>query len=460
MANTKTTFLRRGLYWILSIILAIIMCVSQNVSSEEGNRHPGYWPGMLELQAGTIWGQNDVWLPGPCLWVQYEPDLGERSIVDFERGEACVQILLKADDHPGREAVLAHLRQGVGNLILREPADPVEMIKNQAEREKGTTMIDPGPVKVPPGREVRIYVVKKGDTLWEISRRFGMKTEDLSRLNNLNEKETLHIGRPVKVFVYLSHDLKLDSKPDNRSANPLLLDQIRMVDGSPVHRSMIRDFAQELIGRHPPKVKKITGRDGIERLAVSVEFNLVPDHVEIRARKFYPMVRKHAEKNKVDPAVVMAIIHTESVFNPMARSKTPAYGLMQLVPRGGGLEAYNAIYEESHELTPQYLYDPENNIELGTAYYNILKNRYMSDVINPLSRTYCAVAAYNAGASNVGYAFISEKSISQATPEINRMDSKEVYERLVKKLPFRESRSYVRKVFTRAELYRDWDRIY
>ena len=84
----------------------------------------------------------------------------------------------------------------------------------------------------------------------------------------------------------------------------------------------------------------------------------------------------------------------------------------------------------------------------------------MGDVINPLSRTYCAVAAYNAGASNVGYAFISEKSISQATPEINRMDSKEVYERLLKKLQFRESRSYVRKVFTRAELYRDWEKLY
>jgi len=413
--------------------------------------------GRLDFHAGIIWGEDNIWLPGPGLFVQYEPDLGERSMVDLKSGKACVQILLKADDDSGRQAVLAHLRQGIGNLILREPEDPVEMIKTRDKKNYSSVGEEPGSIEIAPGREIRIYLIEKGDSLWKISRRFGMKTEDLCRLNNFRKEETLQVGQPIKVLIYVSHDLTLDSEPENRSNGPLFLDQIRMVDGSPVSPSMVSNYAGELLENHPPKKKKVTGRDGIERLSVSVEFTLVTNHVEIRARKFYPMVRKQAEKYNIDPAVVMAIIHTESMFNPMARSNTPAYGLMQLVPHGGGLEAYYAMYAESQKLTPQYLYDPENNIELGTAYYNILKNRYMGLIDEPVSRKYCAVAAYNAGASNVGYAFISEKSINLAAPEINRMDSQQVYQKLIEKLPFKESRDYVRKVFTRIKLYRDWN---
>jgi membrane-bound lytic murein transglycosylase C len=114
------------------------------------------------------------------------------------------------------------------------------------------------------------------------------------------------------------------------------------------------------------------------------------------------------------------------------------------------------LYGEKRKLTAQYLYDPENNIKLGTTYFKILKSRYMGEIVDPASRTYCAVGAYNAGAANVGRAFISKKSISQATPAINRLDPKEVYARLVRALPFRESRNYVRKVFNRVNLYRKW----
>jgi membrane-bound lytic murein transglycosylase C len=80
----------------------------------------------------------------------------------------------------------------------------------------------------------------------------------------------------------------------------------------------------------------------------------------------------------------------------------------------------------------------------------------MGEINDPTSRTYCAVAAYNAGASNVGNVFVPVKSIKQATPKINRLDQRDVYKRLVDALPFEESRDYVRKVLERVELYRDW----
>lgn len=297
----------------------------------------------------------------------------------------------------------------------------------------------------------------RGDSLWKIARRFGMKMEALAKLNGLDTDEILHAGRPLKVMVFSSRDLTVDSSPPDPAENPpLLLDQIRMVDGRPVPRWLVRDFAAEVLENQPLKAEKVVGADGIERLAVSVEFKLVSNHLEVRARKYHPLVLGHAEKHKLDQAMIMAIIHTESVFNPRARSRTPAYGLMQLVPYGGGREAYRMIYGRNRKLTPQYLYDSKNNIELGTAYFNILENRYMGEMNDPTSRTYCAVAAYNAGASNVGKAFISKKSIKQAMPKINSLEPPEVYERLVDALPFKESRNYVRKVLKRVKLYREW----
>lgn len=81
------------------------------------------------IGAAGIWGPDNVWRPRPKIWVRYESDLGERHAVDFENGVASVQILLKRTDNPGHAKVLAHLVQGVGNLILRESDDPADMVE-------------------------------------------------------------------------------------------------------------------------------------------------------------------------------------------------------------------------------------------------------------------------------------------------------------------------------------------
>jgi membrane-bound lytic murein transglycosylase C len=152
----------------------------------------------------------------------------------------------------------------------------------------------------------------------------------------------------------------------------------------------------------------------------------------------------------------MAVIHTESGFNPEAFSKASAYGLMQLVPHTAGQEAYYWVYGQRRPLTPQYLYDPNNNIELGTAYLHILRNGYLGSITDPTSRTYCAVAAYHAGPSNVGRAFIPEASIKLAIPVINQLSPADVYKRLVEALPSIESRNYVRDVIKRMRRYGSW----
>ena len=150
-------------------------------------------------------------------------------------------------------------------------------------------------------------------------------------------------------------------------------------------------------------------------------------------------------------------METESHFNPRARSHIPAFGLMQLVPSSGGLDAYHYVYGEKLVLGPEYYFNPDQNVELGTAYLDLLLTRYLRAVDNEESRTLCAIAAYNTGAGNVARSFSGGTSVRGAAPLINALEPKAVYEHLIANLPYEETRNYVKKVTKARERYRALD---
>ena len=178
-------------------------------------------------------------------------------------------------------------------------------------------------------------------------------------------------------------------------------------------------------------------------------------HKEVldRASEYADEVRKYAKRHKVSPSLIYAIMESESNFNPMARSHVPAYGLMQIVPNSAGRDATRHLYGKSKLLAPSFLYRTENNINVGTAYLHVLYYDYMEGIKDPKSRIYCTIAAYNTGASNVARAFIRYKNLNRATKTINRKSSAAVYFALTRKLPFRETRKYVKKVTKNMEKY-------
>jgi membrane-bound lytic murein transglycosylase C len=182
----------------------------------------------------------------------------------------------------------------------------------------------------------------------------------------------------------------------------------------------------------------------------------VPNHIRIRAERFRPLVTKYAAKEGIYAPLVYAIIHSESSFNPRARSGVPAYGLMQLVPRSGARDAYRYVHKQDKLVSGSFLYKPENNIELGVAFLHILDKRYFRRIENPMNRMLCSIAAYNTGAGNVCKAFGAGTSLTRAAPIINRMEPAEVYSRLRSNLPYAETRNYVKKVSDRVSLYKAW----
>ncbi|HOI33499.1 MAG TPA: transglycosylase SLT domain-containing protein, partial [Bacteroidales bacterium] len=193
-----------------------------------------------------------------------------------------------------------------------------------------------------------------------------------------------------------------------------------------------------------------------EKVIVSLKIPLATNSIQTRALRFYEQVISYSSRFMIDPALVFAIIHTESSYNPKAKSHVPAFGLMQIVPKYAGRDAYNFIYKEDKLLNENYLYESQNNIELGSAYLHMLITRSFRKVENPLSRIYCAIAAYNTGAGNVSRAFIGTTKLYQAIPEINKMTAEQVYDHMKKNLPYEETQHYIERVSSRMKVYADW----
>lgn len=175
-----------------------------------------------------------------------------------------------------------------------------------------------------------------------------------------------------------------------------------------------------------------------------VSFNMVKDHAGIRVQKFKPFVKKYSKKYNISENLVYAIIKTESNFNQFAISGAGAFGLMQIVPTSAGKDAYKFAKGRSKIPSKSYLFNAQNNIELGVAYLSLLDTKYLPNINNPISKEYCIISAYNTGSGNVLKTF--NKDRSKAKQKINSMSASMVYKKLLSNLPYEETRRYLKKV--------------
>lgn len=213
---------------------------------------------------------------------------------------------------------------------------------------------------------------------------------------------------------------------------------------------------QEVIERILETVKReseIVETDEGEKQIVRLNVQLAENHISTRAAEFKDIIHTNSQRFSIDEPLIYAVIEQESAFNPRARSSAPAYGLMQLVPRSGGREAFRHVHGRDLIPLPLYLYLPENNVELGTGYLHKLMTVTFAGVKNEDSRMLCAIAAYNTGPGNVSKAITGNTSVSKAIPLINAMTYEKLYDRLRKKLPYAETRDYIQSVISKREKY-------
>jgi soluble lytic murein transglycosylase-like protein len=153
-------------------------------------------------------------------------------------------------------------------------------------------------------------------------------------------------------------------------------------------------------------------------------------------RLFYPIEEKgfladRAKEFGIDPALLRGLVRQESVFDPQARSRAGALGLMQLTPataKSLSRSVLRARYRQA------FLYDPGVNARLGAAYFKRLLDRFGGKIIY-------ALASYNGGPTRM----------ARVLRENSSRDDDEVFE----SHPAYETRDYVRRVMLYAESYRE-----
>lgn len=236
---------------------------------------------------------------------------------------------------------------------------------------------------------------------------------------------------------------------------PVLENQVQTPSGETISNNNIEEGVKEIMKETEIVKEEIKGDDGETREVVVVKLDLAPNHIKTRAEKYKEEVEKYCRKYDVEPALAYAVMQTESSFNPKAKSYVPAYGLMQIVPASAGKDCAQSLKKSFSKPTANYLYEPENNIEMGVHYLYLLRKRYYTKVENPDSRDLCVIASYNTGAGNVARALRGDTKISKAIPQINEMSYEELFKYFEKKL-LPETQNYIRKVTERMNDFRKW----
>lgn len=340
----------------------------------------------LHREVAAAWGEDEVALPSKHKWVDYSEDIDTRRVIDFENGTVTLEHLMA---------------EGISE------ADIIAALNAAAE-------------------------AASSDTLGDLS------DKDLA----LKYARELLAREKVELDPYSVADggAVLGSLVNNVAQDGKLANAVKA--------AMAKGVAKGEINQAGIKAGVSQLTNGKKKVAVEVPFNF--GFQSTLASRYRNTVVREARAHNVSPSLLYAVMETESSFNPRARSAIPAFGLMQLVPRSGGMDAYNHVYGEKVLLDPEYLYDPSRNVELGAAYLNLVYTRYLRHIKDPRSRLYCTIAAYNTGAGNVARTFVGTNSVPQAAKVIDTMTPDEVYEYMRNNLPYEETRRYLEKV-TKAQ---------
>jgi peptidoglycan lytic transglycosylase len=150
---------------------------------------------------------------------------------------------------------------------------------------------------------------------------------------------------------------------------------------------------------------------------------------------FYPLkwwsnIKEESRRQGLDPYLVAGLIRQESVFDPQARSRANALGLMQILPSTGMAVARRTSLGGG-SISSADLFNPILNIQLGTA--------YVKELLAKFERFEYVAAAYNGG----------ETRVRRWLREMPPTDIEE----WVESIPLSETRGYVQGVYRNARQY-------
>lgn len=246
-------------------------------------------------------------------------------------------------------------------------------------------------------------------------------------------KETLLMpADPSQVDLFSDKSIPLNGKP-------FLLGQVKDQDNQDIQWPWRAGRFADYLVENKLKMKPLKRGN-----AYFVEIDMVSDHLEQREYQYADIIKRASKQYGISEDLIYAVVKTESSFNPFAVSHAGAYGLMQVIPKTAGVDVFKLVKNKPGIPTKDYLFDPANNIDTGTAYLHILQTRYLRDVRNPTTKHYSMISAYNSGTGGVLSTFDSDRQ--RAMDKLNQLQPNQAYWALTNKHPKLEARRYLEKV--------------
>lgn len=341
--------------------------------------------------------------------VEYSEDLKARELVDYDKNEVVIEILVPVD------ASKAESEKILTSYLAKSEKSPA------AQQAVNTSNIQLNEIKFNAKQEQNAKDVIKQQTI-------AYKKEADLKGDKLQETQQ---GLSESI---IEQSVELQKKTLEKEESERIADV----------EAQYAELRKESKATAPTyKVLKYTAK-------------LPTNSLSKRAQKYKKFAEKESQRFDIPVALVMAIMHSESAFQPNAKSAVPAYGLMQIVPRTAGHDVNKMIRKIDKPMEVDDLYVPDINVETGSAYLSILDKRYLKAIKDPKSRLYCTIAAYNTGAGNVAKVFNTSgnrRNINKAARIINTLSAAQVYTALMNKLPYDETKHYLKKVSKRIPLY-------
>ncbi|MEZ8510627.1 transglycosylase SLT domain-containing protein [Vibrio splendidus] len=403
------------------------------------------------------WGEGEV--SSQTTHVEYSQDDQVKTAVDYENNTATVSVLVDKDSSAeevddlvkgipvevaGQVVELSDLKaqdhevlyswekeQQEKNFVIRQTQSQMNELDVQADRLiQSDTGIPESFIYQRAHNKKMALMAKAQDRIAAQSKLF----------DDMRAKFGIKIERPEFIAEKSQQVTKVEATPVQEVAGKVTVKTAKLKPKAEASTSVAE------VASVPIKPKKV----------ISYKVKLPENSLKARASKYSALAEKESKNWEVDAALIMAIMHSESAFRPDAKSHVPAFGLMQVVPTSAGHDVNKQVRNIDEPMKVSDLYQPVINVETGTAYLDILNSKYLRKIENDESRLYCVIAAYNTGAGNVARAFNKDRStsIGKASKVINKMTPEEVYNHLVAKLPYDETKNYLKKVNSRIALYK------
>lgn len=253
--------------------------------------------------------------------------------------------------------------------------------------------------------------------------------------------------------------ISIMKEKDEISNEPILSNQVQnpIKESQAIREVDLDEIAEKIVKESEPVVIKT--KDGV-KLKYEISLKLMPDNIKIRLDKYKSAIEAMCKKHDVSPNVAMAIIHTESFYNPKAYNRHGnAYGLMQIVPKYAGATMNYTLFKKKGKPSSDQLFDAETNLDMGIGYIRWLADHKWDKITNEENQYYAIICSYNGGPGCVYKAMtgkmskISQLKWDKMMSDLSNMDNLELYEKLHRDVPWEETRNYIKLVKERMDKY-------